>query len=126
MSKNIVIIEGVSPIGHVDFNKKIIECLNEHTKDIYVGNSLRTKYFFAKIKNFDDSFVFHNRIYHAVGFLILTLKIIKENKHKKDFKYLLLSYDILALPFIAIYSKYVGASVFACEHNTIPTSFIKR
>ncbi len=126
MSRRIVVIEGVSPKGHVDFNKQIIEYLNDAIKEIFIGDSIKSKYNFSKIKSFNDSFVFKGRLSHAFGFLFAMFDIYKATKKSKIDTYLLLSYDILTLPVIALYAQLAGIKIIVCEHNTIPTSLIKK
>lgn len=126
MSKRIVVIEGVSPKGHVDFNKQILDYLNGSITDIFIGESLKSRYNTDKVKCFNDSFVFKGRLSHAVGFLMAIYRIFKTTKSSKINTYLLLSYDILSLPVIALYAKIAGINVIACEHNTVPTSLSKK
>jgi len=126
VSKRIVVIEGVSPKGHVDFNKQILDYLNGSITDIFIGESLKSSYNMDKIKYFGDSFVFKGRLSHAVGFLMAIYRIFKATKSSKIDTYLLLSYDILSLPVIALYAKIAGINVIVCEHNTVPTSPTKK
>lgn len=126
MSRKIIVIEGVSPKGHVDFNKQIIEYLNGSIEAIFIGESIKSNYNISQVKFFDDSFVYKNRLRHAIGFLLAIYDIYKVTKNSKVDTYLLLSYDILSLPVIALYAKLAGIKIISCEHNTIPTSLIKK
>lgn len=126
MSRKIIVIEGVSPKGHVDFNKQIIEYLNGSIEAIFIGESIKSNYNLSEVKSFDDSFVYKDRLRHAIGFLFAIYDVYKVTKNSKVDTYLLLSYDILSLPIIALYAKLAGIKMIACEHNTIPTSLIKK
>lgn len=126
MTKRIVIIEGISPKGHIEFNKKIIEYLNDSVYEVFIGESINKQYHSFNSKAFDDSFVSKSRLSHAVGFLRAMYNIYKATKMKNIDAYLLLSYDILTLFIISNYGKLVGINIIVCEHNTIPTNLTKK
>ena len=121
-NSKIVLIEGMSPRGHTQFNKYYIKSLSPYINKVYVGESLFNSYKnLAKVSFFDDKHLFKYRLVISISFLINTLKIIYKSK-KNGTKYIiLLSYDVSSLFIVVYFSKLFNMKLFVFEHNTVPT-----
>lgn len=122
----VVVYEGVSPKGHVVFNKEYFNILAGTISAAYIGTSVSKHYDTYPHIVFDDSFVNKNRLKHAIGFLIQSIKILLQMKRSNSKKLILLSYDIVALPFLTLLAKVLFIELYTIEHNTIPVNYINR
>tara|TARA_B100000212_G_scaffold135890_1_gene102250 strand:- start:11386 stop:12387 length:1002 start_codon:yes stop_codon:yes gene_type:complete len=125
---NIVLIEGMSPKGHILFNRFLIKILNNKKITAVLGSSIYKSYEQLDIDliKFDDSFQFSNRIILTTGFLKISLKTLFDSKKNGVKKIYFLSYDLIALPIISFIALLLDLEIFVFEHNTIPNKFLKK
>jgi len=122
-----VFFEGMSPIGHILFNRFLIETLNSDIEKIYLGKSVVSEYqdTHQNIESFNDSYQSSNRIISFIGFIVIALKVLLKTKIAGSKKICFLSYDLPALFIISYFGKVLGIKIFVFEHNTIPNRLIK-
>ncbi|MCZ4336720.1 hypothetical protein [Shewanella colwelliana] len=122
----IIVFEGVSPRGHVEFNREYLKYLGGRVLDFYVGKSIEQSYSNVQHNSFNDYYVFKGRLLHAVGFLLQLISVLLSANRRKCKHVFLLSYDISTMCLGAYLAKFLGIKITTVEHNTLPVTLLKR
>lgn len=119
--KKIVLIDAVSPRGHVSINKFYLQTLSKRNVELVVSDELEPLYRgVGKINVFKYAFLTKGRIIHSLYSLFIILKVLFSNFFKRKYILILLSYDITNLFIVSHCAKILGVKLVVFEHNTVP------
>jgi hypothetical protein len=115
------VVDPLSPGGHVSLNAFYLESLGASLAGLVMSEEMSQRLApRAGGKPFDARPLSRGRLIHALYSLYVTLRSVLSFRVRNIRCVVVLSYDLLVLPFLSLVARLVGVQLVVFEHNTIP------
>ncbi len=121
MSNSIVFLDVVSPRGHVSINRFYLKSFPNYKTKLIISNELEESYSdICEVEIFNGKFLKKGRVIHSVFTLMVSLRMLFTHALKKNYTFVLLSYDVTNLFIISFFANFIRGKLIVYEHNTTP------